>query len=318
MVIPSGPGATTTASTTTLHRQAESTPCQRQGLGHRHQPELSALDPKTHTVTSHEVPRRDGPGRDPERLGRIQGNTSSHNPMLDDKGNVWLTTAVRNSQNTPKWAADVTVDIAGSGALNERGLRSSRQLGYFDSNAEKFVLIDTAFATHHLQFDREGRLWTSGDNTRLGMFDPRKVDPSRPEETASSAQVAFAQIDATGRSHGRRLRIIVARSTERCGAPTICIFGRRRCPTGGNYIQVRRRRKPTALSDPLPGWAARIDATTMGACGSNRQRSPWLLRPGGRKVRIRERPTEDQGTGKEIRCRFHYYICRPVRHAQAR
>ena len=99
---------------------------------------LWELDPKTHAITGHEVPRRDGPGRDPERLGRIQGSTSSHNPMLDDKGNVWLTTAVRGFRNTPKWAGDVTVDIAGgTTTLDERGLRSSRQLGYFDTNAKR-------------------------------------------------------------------------------------------------------------------------------------------------------------------------------------
>ncbi len=280
---------------------------------------LWALDPKTHTVTAHEVPRRDGPGRDPERLGRIQGSTSSHNPMLDDKGNVWLTTAVRGFQNSPKWAGDVTVDIAGgSTTLNDRALRSSRQLGYFDSREEKFVLIDTAFATHHLQFDREGRLWTSGDNTRLGMFDPRKFDPSRPEETESAAQAAFAQIDpATGRSAmGGGYGIIVSPVDDtvwRANYPGI--FGQAPLPDlTGNYIDKFDPKTKTykRYPIPLPGYGPRgIDASTDGrlwfGTGSGHL---GRFDPVTEKFTYWETPgPKMKGTGKEIgSADFHYYI----------
>jgi len=280
---------------------------------------LWALDPKTNTITSHEVPRRDGPGRDPERLGRIQGNTSSHNPMLDDKGNVWLTTSVRNVQNSPKWAADVTVDVAnGSGSLTERGLRSSRQLGYFDSNAEKFVLIDTAYATHHLQFDREGRLWTSGDNTRLGMFDPRKFDPARPEETEAAAQSAFAQIDpATGRSAmGGGYGIIISPvdgTVWRANYPGI--FGQAPLPElTGNYIDKfgPKTKAYKRYEIPLPGYGPRgIDATTDGrlwfGTGSGHL---GRFDPTTEKFTYWETPgPKMKGTGKELgSADFHYYI----------
>ena len=284
---------------------------------------LWELDPKTHTVTGHEVPRRDGPGRDPERLGRIQGLTSSHNPMLDDKGNVWLTTAVRRFQDTPKWAANVTVDIAagsngGGGTLDERGLRSSRQLGYFDSNAQKFVLIDTAFATHHLQFDKEGRLWTSGDNTRLGMFDPSTFDPARPEETEEAAQTAWAQIDpATGRSAmGGGYGIIVSPvdgTVWRANYPGI--FGQAPLPElSGNYIDRFDPKTKTykRYPIPLPGYGPRgIDATTDGrlwfGTGSGHL---GRFDPNTEQFKYWETPgPKMKGTGKEIgSADFHYYI----------
>ena len=280
---------------------------------------LWELDPKTHAMTGYEVPRRDGPGRDPERLGRIQGSTSSHNPMLDDKGNVWLTTAVRGFRDTPKWAGDVTVDVAGgTTTLDERGLRSSRQLGYFDSNAKKFVLIDTAFATHHLQFDREGRLWTSGDNTRLGMFDPAKFDPARSEETEVGAQTAWAQIDpATGKSAmGGGYGIIISPvdgTVWRANYPGI--FGQAPLPDlTGNYIDKfdPKTKAYKRYPIPLPGYGPRgIDASTDGRL--------WFGTGSGHLGRFD--PVTEQftywetpgpkmkGTGKEIgSADFHYYI----------
>ena len=280
---------------------------------------LWELDPKTHAMTGHEVPRRDGPGRDPERLGRIQGSTSSHNPMLDDKGNVWLTTAVRGFRDTPKWAGDVTVDVAGgTTTLDERGLRSSRQLGYFDSNAKKFVLIDTAFATHHLQFDKEGRLWTSGDNTRLGMFDPAKFDPARPEETEVGAQTAWAHIDpATGKSAmGGGYGIIISPvdgTVWRANYPGI--FGQAPLPDlTGNYIDKfdPKTKAYKRYPIPLPGYGPRgIDASTDGRL--------WFGTGSGHLGRFD--PVTEQftywetpgpkmkGTGKEIgSADFHYYI----------
>jgi hypothetical protein len=237
---------------------------------------LWALDPVKNTISSYEVPRRDGPGRDPERPGRIQGRTSSHNPMLDDKGNVWLTTSVRDAKVTPNWVLDAMHDIgdptgASMKALPPRRLMSSRQLGYFDSKAEKYVLIDTAFATHHLQFDRQGRLWTSGDGSRLGMFDPSKFDPSRPTETEAGAQVGWTQVDPkTGKSAmGGGYGIVVNPKDGtiwRANYPGI--FGQEPLPDlSGNYIDKfdPQNRTYKRYPVPLPGYGPRgIDATTDG------------------------------------------------------
>jgi streptogramin lyase len=284
---------------------------------------LWALDPVKHTVASYEVPRRDGPGRDPDRIGRIQGSTSSHNPMLDDKGNVWLTTSVRSFQNTPAWARDVTIDTAsgpGSGGqtLDERGLRSSRQLGYWSTSEQRFVLIDTAFATHHLQFDSQGRLWTSGDNTRLGMFDPSKFDPNRPLETENQAQTAWAQIDpATGKSAmGGGYGIIISPvdgTVWRANYPGI--FGQAPLPDlSGNYIDKfdPKTRTYKRYPIPLPGYGPRgIDATTDGklwfATGSGHL---GRFDPSTEKFTYWETPGPKlKSTGKETgSADFHYYI----------
>jgi len=284
---------------------------------------LWELDPVKNTVSSHEIPLRNGPGRDPEREGRIQGLTSSHNPMLDEKGNVWVTTRVRNATDTPKWASEVVQDI-GAGATNprlaltSRDMRASRHLGYFNTNEKKFVLIDTAYATHHLQFDKEGRLWTSGDNSRLGMFDPAKFDPSRPVETESQAQTAFSQLDEkTGKSKmGGGYGIVVSPvdgTIWRANYPGI--FGQAPLPdlTGNRIDKFDPKTKTfTQYQLPLPGYGARgIDATTDGkmwfATGSGHL---GRFDPATEKFTYWETPgPKIKGTGKETgSADFHYYI----------
>ena len=138
-----------------------------------------------------------------------------HNPMMDDKGHVWITTQIREPKDQPKWESSDLVYQAGHGptgvggagsVLNGEGERtaantSGRQLGYFDSKTGKFVLIDTIYGTHHLQFDAQGRLWTSLDPRGLGMFDPSKFDPANPEGTEGRAQKLFIKLDPeTGQS----------------------------------------------------------------------------------------------------------------------
>jgi streptogramin lyase len=282
---------------------------------------LWELDPKTNTISSHEIPLRGAPGRDPERAGRIQGLTSSHNPMLDDKGNVWITTKVRDAKDTPKWAADRTVDIAnasGKANLSDRDLRSSRQLGYYSTSQDRFVLIDTAFATHHLQFDRDGRLWTSGDNTRLGMLEPSKLDPNKPEDTEMKAQTGWADINPeTGKSAMGGGYGIVVNPVDgtiwRANYPGI--FGQAPLPDlSGNYIDKfdPKTRTYKRYGIPLPGYGPRgIDATTDGrlwfGTGSGHL---GRFDPKTEEFKYWETPgPKIKGTGKETgSADFHYYI----------
>jgi streptogramin lyase len=285
---------------------------------------LWELDPTKNAIAAHEIPLRSGSGRDPERPGRIQGLTSSHNPMLDDKGNVWMTTRVRGPE-APSWVHEATFDIearsssaTGPRQLSGNDLRNGRQLGYYDSRNDRFVLIDTAFATHHLQFDQEGRLWTSGDGARLGMFDPSKFDPARPVETEAAAQTGWAKIDpATGKSSmGGGYGIIVNPkdgTVWRANYPGI--FGQAPLPQlTGNYIDKfdPKTRTYKRYQIPLPGYGPRgIDATTDGflwfATGSGHL---GRFDPATERFKYWETPgPKIKGTGSETgSADFHYYI----------
>jgi hypothetical protein len=175
---------------------------------------LWTLDPKTNTVASFKVPVRQ-PGFDKEEgfhswsvYHRI---ASPHNPMMDDQGRVWITQVIRDEDaaHYPKWADSVKVYEGGkasgpsgdekegapSASENaEAGGTHHRQLSYFDTKTETFVTIDTPYGNHHLQFDQQGRLWSSMDSIGLGMFDPSKYDPGRPE-TEAQAEKFFIELD---------------------------------------------------------------------------------------------------------------------------
>jgi hypothetical protein len=126
---------------------------------------------------------------------------SPHNPMLNEKGELWMTQPVRppGAENNPKWSArTVALDTKDPAARDTAAqILASRnhgmQLGYFDIKTHKFVGVDTSYNTHHLQFDWQGRIWTDGDV--LGMLDTTKLNRKDIEGTEAEAQKG---LDANG------------------------------------------------------------------------------------------------------------------------
>jgi streptogramin lyase len=175
---------------------------------------LWALDPRTDQVSSFKIPTRNvlAPRQPPPPGAVVYNNPANpHVPALDDTGKVWMAVQIRRErpEDQPKWARDVIVNVRGKGEARPDTLPAwdegshHRQLGYFDAMTERLVMIDTAYGTNHLQFDAQGRLWTSGDSVAVGMFDPKKFDPERHAETEPEAQKAFVSVDPkTGRSDG--------------------------------------------------------------------------------------------------------------------
>jgi len=182
---------------------------------------IVALDPVTHTASEYPTPTIGGfdtpwchqtykpLGGDqafPAGLGSLGCPTSEgitphegeypnpanpHNPMFDDAGRVWVTTQVRRewAEDTPAFCRD---------APGIAGTTHHRQLGWFDTETNEYQLIDTCYGTHHLQFDQDGVLWTSGDVFVLGWFDPSKYDPGRPETLAEAQGFAPVVVDTDG------------------------------------------------------------------------------------------------------------------------
>jgi hypothetical protein len=170
---------------------------------------LLKLDPNTHTATRISIPTRNGfdvpwcdqpgfatlgcpaEGGTTAYPGAYQNPANPHNPMLDDTGKVWITTQIRPEgiENLPDFCLERDPGITGG----------HRQMGYYDTNTEEFVLIDTCFGTHHLQFDKQGRLWISGDVFNLGVIYPEMLDPDNVEATESQAQDWWrTEFDTTG------------------------------------------------------------------------------------------------------------------------
>ncbi|MEE2964516.1 MAG: carboxypeptidase-like regulatory domain-containing protein, partial [Acidobacteriota bacterium] len=105
-----------------------------------------------------------------------------HNPMLDAEGRVWLTTRVQAPDN-PAWCKEGSDNpYAENFPIN----RAGRHTGYFDPEAQKFVLIHTCFGTHHLQFaeDDNDTLYFSGGGQVVGWLDTKMYDETGDERAS--------------------------------------------------------------------------------------------------------------------------------------
>jgi len=123
--------------------------------------------------------------------GKYPNPANPHNPMMDAAGRVWITTQVRR-----EWGEDLP-DFCKADPVIANNYHH-RQLGWYEPDTGAYNLIDTCFGTHHLQFDANGVLWTSGDSYVIGWFDPAKYDPAVPESLAAAQGWSEVKADSDG------------------------------------------------------------------------------------------------------------------------
>ena len=121
-----------------------------------------------------------------------------HNPMLDHKGRVWLTSAVRPAQNPPECKAGSGHPSAKLFPVDNAG----RHLAVYDPATKKLTHIATCFGTHHLMFaeDANNTLWTSGGGQVIGWLNTKMFDETH-DEMKSQGWTALIR-DANG--NGKR------------------------------------------------------------------------------------------------------------------
>ena len=109
---------------------------------------------------------------------------SAHNPMMDDKGRLWITQAVRPNE-VPTWCLEGS-DHPSARYYPIQHRVESRQLSFYEPETEKFVLIDTCYFTHHLQFadDADDTLWLSGSTEAIGWLNTRLYDETGDERAS--------------------------------------------------------------------------------------------------------------------------------------
>jgi hypothetical protein len=106
-----------------------------------------------------------------------------HNPMIDSKGRVWMTSKIRGNQD-PAWCSDPGNKYAAWFPLRNSG----RQASFFDPKTREFTLIDTCFSTHHLQFDNdpdETLYFNELTGPIFGWIDTKVYDETHDEQKAA-------------------------------------------------------------------------------------------------------------------------------------
>ena len=121
-----------------------------------------------------------------------------HNPMLDQKGRVWLTSTVRPAANPADCKAGSSHPSAKAFPVENAG----RHLAVYDPATKKLTHISTCFGTHHLMFaeDANHTLWTSGGGQVIGWLNTKMFDETG-DEMKSQGWTALIR-DANG--NGKR------------------------------------------------------------------------------------------------------------------
>jgi len=161
--------------------------------------QLVMMDPKEHSTVSLDIPTRapraDVPSRFPKPNRpslwwgeeHLWGNppydpADPHNPMIDSKGRVWMTSKIRPNQD-PSWCNDASNRFAEWFPLRSSG----RQASFYDPKTQKFTLIDTCYATHHLQFDNDADetvYFNELSGPIVGWIDTKVYDETHDEQKA--------------------------------------------------------------------------------------------------------------------------------------
>ena len=161
--------------------------------------QLVVLDPNENRTFALDIPTREPrdkvPSRFPEpfRPSLHWGNehlwsnppydpADPHNPMLDSKGRVWMTSKIRGSQDA-SWCNSATNKFAEWFPLQSSG----RQASYYDPKTKQFTLIDTCYSTHHLQFDNDADetvYFNELVGPVFGWIDTKVYDQTKDEQKA--------------------------------------------------------------------------------------------------------------------------------------
>ncbi len=125
------------------------------------------------------------------------GPANPHNPMMDAQGRVWMTSTIRPREN-PSWCQESDHPSVQRFPLQ----RAGRQMSYYDPEQQEFVLIDTCFDTHHLQFaeDADDTLWISGDGNVVGWINTRLYDETGNEQASQGWCPTIVDTNGDGRA----------------------------------------------------------------------------------------------------------------------
>jgi hypothetical protein len=120
-----------------------------------------------------------------------------HNPMFDERGRVWITSAVRPFDNPAFCKQGSEHPSARLFPVN----RAGRHLAVYDPKTQKLTHISTCFGTHHLMFaeDANNTLWTSGGGQVVGWLNTRMFDETGDEERSQGWTALILDANGNGK-----------------------------------------------------------------------------------------------------------------------
>ncbi|MEP7345990.1 MAG: carboxypeptidase-like regulatory domain-containing protein [Gemmatimonadaceae bacterium] len=155
---------------------------------------LTVRDPATQPASGPAMPQR-SPYWGDDVLWTSKNNV--HNPMLDERGRVWITSTVRPPDNPP---------FCREGSSHPSAMlfpiaRAGRHLAMYDPATKRLTHISTCFSTHHLMFaeDANNTLWTSGGGPVVGWLNRKMFDETGDEEKSQGWTALILDTNGNGR-----------------------------------------------------------------------------------------------------------------------
>ena len=170
---------------------------------------LPVLDPVHNTVSQVPLTVRDpntSPSQGPlmlqpspywDRDVLWTSKNNVHNPMFDEKGRMWITSAVRPPDNPDYCKAGSTHPSAKLFPI----ARAGRHLAMYDPATKKLTHISTCFSTHHLMFaeDANQTLWTSGGGQVVGWLNRKMFEETGDEEKSQGWTALIMDTNGNGK-----------------------------------------------------------------------------------------------------------------------
>jgi len=169
---------------------------------------LPVLDPSRHTATQVKLTVRDpntprtsasmphpSPYWGDEPIWTSRNNV--HNPMMDEQGRVWITSAIRPPANPDYCKEGSSHPSAKLFPINNAG----RHLAMYDPKTQKLTHISTCFGTHHLMFaeDANRTLWTSGGGQVVGWLNTKMFEQTGDEAKSQGWTALIMDTNGNGK-----------------------------------------------------------------------------------------------------------------------
>ena len=169
---------------------------------------LPVLDPSRHTATQVKLTVRDpntprtsasmphpSPYWGDEPIWTSRNNV--HNPMMDEQGRVWITSAIRPPANPDYCKEGSSHPSAKLFPINNSG----RHLAMYDPKTQKITHIGTCFGTHHLMFaeDANRTLWTSGGGQVVGWLNTKMFEQTGDEAKSQGWTALIMDTNGNGK-----------------------------------------------------------------------------------------------------------------------
>ena len=160
----------------------------------RSEVKLTVRDPNTPPAAPQTV-AQPSPYWGDEAIWNSKNNV--HNPMFDETGRVWITSAVRPRANPDYCKEGSSHPSAKLFPLEQ----ASRHLAVYDPKTEELTHISTCFSTHHLMFaeDENNTLWTSGGGQVVGWLDRKMFDETGDEEKSQGWTALIMDTNGNGK-----------------------------------------------------------------------------------------------------------------------